>query len=153
MIIAPLAEHQDTILTIADWFYDEWSYLNSERSKEDVILSIAERIHTDRIPTALVAFAGDELIGTVCLKTHDMDNHKELSPWLAGLYVKESWRGRGVGRKLVSAIELKAMALGIKHLYLYTPKSELFYSNLAWSVFSREEYHNVPVTIMEKSLA
>ena len=99
----------------------------------------------------LVAFEDDELVGTVCLKTHDMDNKPDLSPWLAGLYVKESWRKKGVGSTLVKAIEQKAVELGINHLFLYTPESANFYSNLGWSVIKKENYHKVPVTIMEKN--
>lgn len=152
MRIEPLAQHQDTILTLADWFYAEWAYLNPQRSLEDVIHSISERINIDRVPTALVAFEGDELIGTVCLKTHDMDTHKDLSPWLAGLYVKDTWRGKGVGAELVHAIEQKALELDITQLHLYTPKSESFYVRLGWGLLCREDYHGVPVSIMAKTL-
>lgn len=64
MKIAPLAHHQDVIHTLSDWFYDEWSYLNPDRTKDYVIKSISERININKIPTALVAYEDDELIGS-----------------------------------------------------------------------------------------
>jgi predicted N-acetyltransferase YhbS len=151
MKIEYLADHQDVIPILSDWFYREWSYLYPERTEEDFGKFISERVNKDKIPITLVAFEDDELVGTVCLKTHDMDNKPDLSPWLAGLYVKESWRKKGVGSTLVKAIEQKAVELGINHLFLYTPESANFYSNLGWSVIKKENYHKVPVTIMEKN--
>jgi predicted N-acetyltransferase YhbS len=152
MKIQYLADHQDVIPIISDWFYREWSYLYPERTEEDFRRFISERVNKYKVPLTLVAFEGDELVGTVCLKTYDMDTKTDLSPWLAGLYVKESWREKGIGSTLVKAIEQKAIELGISLLYLYTPESEDFYSNLGWSVREKTNYHKFPVTIMEKRL-
>lgn len=153
MHIELLAHHRDTIPTLAQWFFDEWSYIYPDRTLQDFEDSIAERVNTDKIPLALVAFEGAELIGTVCLKVHDMDTRKDLSPWLAGLFVKKEWRNRGAGTKLVQAIEAKAVELGIRRPFLYTPDAEGFYAKLGWSVTERTAYQNCQVTIMEKELA
>lgn len=152
MKIAYLANHQNVIPTLSDWFFREWAYLHPDRTEDDVTKLISERTNKDRIPLALVAFEGDELVGTVCLKINDMDTKPELTPWLAGLYVKESWRRKGVGSTLVKAIEEKALDLGVNHLFLYTPASEHFYARLGWCVMGRENYHNIPVTVMEKTI-
>ena len=74
----------------------------------------------------------------------------DLSPWLAGLYVAPSQRKKGIGSTLVSNIEKKAYELGVKNLYLYTPKSEIFYARLGWHIHEKTEYHGHPVTIMNK---
>jgi len=86
MNIAYLADHKEVIPLLARWFYQEWAYLHPERTLADVERLIAERVNTDRIPLALLAFDGRELLGTVCLKVHDMDTRLDLTPWLAGLY-------------------------------------------------------------------
>lgn len=152
MDIAHLADHRDVIPTLAQWFYKEWAYLHPDRTLEDVERLIGERTNTTKIPVALVAFEGGELLGTVCLKVHDMDTRLDLTPWLAGLYVAAPRRRQGIGTKLVSAIEKKAHELGVQKLYLYTPESESFYSKLGWQVKERTEYHGYPVTIMEKNI-
>ena len=152
MNISHLTDHKEVIPILAQWFYQEWSYLHPNRTCKDVEQLISERINTDKIPLTLVAFEGKELLGTVCLKKHDMDTRLDLFPWLAGLYVTSSWRRKGIGTALVSAIEKKAYELGVKNLYLYTPKSEIFYLKLGWHINQKTEYHGYPVTIMEKPI-
>ena len=145
-----LAQHQRYIPTLAQWFHDEWGYLYPQRTLAEVQEAISERTNTDKLPLALVAIDGQELLGTVCLKQHDMDTRMDLTPWLAGLYVADHKRGKGIGRALVAAIETQARKLGIEKLYLYTPESEAFYLVLGWQLVERMEYHGYPVSLMEK---
>lgn len=152
MDIAYLADHKEVIPALARWFYQEWAYLHPDRTLEDVERLIGERTNTTKIPVALVAFEGGELLGTVCLKVHDMDTRLDLTPWLAGLYVAAPWRRKGIGTALVSAIEKKAHELQVEKLYLFTPESEGFYSRLGWHVYERTEYHGHPATIMGKKI-
>lgn len=152
MNIAYLAEHREVIPTLAHWFYEEWAYLHPERTYSDVERLITERAQMDKIPVALVAIEGEELLGTVCLKVHDMDTRLDLTPWLAGLYVSAQRRRQGIGAALVSAIEEKACELNVSRLYLYTPASESFYSKLGWIVKERIKYHGYPVTLMQKEI-
>lgn len=152
MNIEYLANHREVIPTLAHWFYEEWAYLHPERTYSDVESLITERAQTDKIPVALVAYDGEELLGTVCLKVHDMDTRLDLTPWLAGLYVSAPRRGQGIGAALVSAIERKAFELGVDRLYLYTPESEPFYSKLGWTVMERTKYHGCPVTLMQREI-
>jgi len=145
-----LAHHPEAIPILAAWSHNEWGYFYPERTLEDVEQAVAQRANTDRIPLALVAYDGDELVGSVCLKEHDMDNRKELTPWLAGLYVKASRRGEGIGKQLVAAIESKAREIGVETLYLFTPESEGFYRNQGWCTMERLEYHGYPASLMSK---
>jgi len=153
VVIDYLANHTEAIPVLAAWFHEEWSYLYPERTLYDVERSIAGRSQVDRIPIALVAMEAGEVIGTVCLKVHDMDTHLHLSPWLAGLYVARTWRGRGIGSALVRAMEEKAQELEVGHLYLYTPDSESFYASLDWRLLERVPYHGSTVAVMEKQIA
>ncbi len=152
MDIAYLADYKDVISTLARWFYEEWAYLHPERTLVDVERLIAERTNRTKVPVALVAMKGNELLGTVCLKTHDMETRLDLTPWLAGLYVAKPWRRRGIGTALVKAIEKKAHELAVGKLYLYTPESQDFYSRLGWHVREQTEYHGCTVTVMEKEI-
>lgn len=152
MNIEYLADHKEVIPTLAQWFYEEWAYLHPDRTHADVKRLMSERANTNRIPVSLVAFEGKELLGTVCLKVHDMDTRLDLTPWLAGLYVSAPRRRQGIGTALVSAIEKTARVLGVEKLYLYTPEAEGFYSKLGWHVQERTEYHGYPVTLMQKEI-
>ncbi len=150
MNIEYLANHREVIPTLARWFYEEWAWLHPERTYADVERLITERAQKNRIPVALVAFDDEELLGTICLKVHDMDTRRDLTPWLAGLYVSAQRRHQGIGAALVSAIEREACDFGINKLYLYTPESEDFYAKCGWQIKERTEYHNCRITLMEK---
>lgn len=152
MNITYLTDHKEVIPTLARWFHKEWAYLHPDRTFADVERLIGERANTNRIPVALLAFEGQELLGTVCLKVQDMDTRLNLTPWLAGLYLAAPRRRQGIGAALVSAIEKKARELAVERLYLYTPESEAFYSSLGWHVKEKTEYHGFPVTLMQKEI-
>ncbi len=119
---------------------------------KDAENSIADRCNYDKIPLALVAINDDKVIGTIALKQHDMDTRKDLSPWLAGLYVATEHRCNGVGSLLIEALIEKARVLDISKLYLYTPDAEDFYRKLDWHTLEQTEYLEHKVTILEKSL-
>ncbi len=144
-----LANHKEVIPTVAKWFYQEWSHLYPGRTVNDVEQVIWGR-GKKKILITLVAFEGEELLGTVSLKIHDMDTRLDLTPWLSGLYIAESRREQGIGTTLVNVIERKAKELSARKLYLYTLKSEGFYTRLGWFVKERTEYQSYPATIMEK---
>jgi predicted N-acetyltransferase YhbS len=72
----------------------------------------------------------------------------DMSPWLAGVFVAPSHRRQGIGRALVWRGLEEARNLGLRRLYLYTPNSEGFYSNLGWLAIERTTYRDVNVVIM-----
>ena len=152
MEINPLAQHKEAIPTIAKWYYEEWSHFYPDRTMNDVEQYIGGGKKKNKILVALVALEGEALLGTVCLRIHDMNTRLDLTPWLAGLYVAESRRRQGIGTALVHAIERKAKEMSARKLYLYTEKPEGFYTRLGWRVKERTEYHGYPVTIMEKEI-
>jgi predicted N-acetyltransferase YhbS len=113
MEITFLKQHTDSIPLIAEWYYREWKaiYAASGMSFEDVKRAIVGRANTDRIPLAVVALDGGRVIGTGCLKVHDMDTRTELTPWLAGIYVELKQRGKGIGSKIDGFVKSPTSAL------------------------------------------
>ncbi len=152
MRIYYLADHKDLIPVIAKWFFAEWSCFYPGKGLKDFEAMVLERANKDRLPLALLAMEGEELLGVGCLKAKDMETRPELTPWLSGMYVAGERRGRGIGAALVRAVEEKAAGFGIKKLYLHTPKSAHFYASLGWRVRETTEYCGCSVTIMEKEL-
>jgi N-acetylglutamate synthase-like GNAT family acetyltransferase len=154
MEITFLKELLDSIIQIAQWYYAEWKgiYEASGLSFEDVKTAVAERTNTGTIPLAVVALDDKRIVGTGCLKTHDMDTRIELTPWLAGIYVERTLRRKGIGSMIVSCLDDIAKKLGIPRLYLYTPRSTIFYARLGWVENEITTYKGQHVTIMEKKL-
>jgi GNAT superfamily N-acetyltransferase len=145
-----LANHPEHVPVLAGWFWGQWRPFYTDRTEADVEQSIRERLSVDRIPLALIALREGQPVGTVCLKHDDMDTRRDLGPWLAGMYVEQSHRGKGIGSRLVDSILREAGSLGIQHLYLFTPSAEGFFAKLNWSVLERTTYRGFGVTIMER---
>jgi N-acetylglutamate synthase-like GNAT family acetyltransferase len=148
--IRPLVDHANAIPSIAQWFYDEWREIYGVETPASVQQRIETWLTRNRIPTALVAVATNQVVGTVALKEHELQF--SYSPWLAGLFVIPQLRHKGIGALLVDAAERKAASLGVNELYLYTPSSQAFYERLGWSVLERCQLPNGSVAVMSKKL-
>ncbi|MCA1725614.1 MAG: GNAT family N-acetyltransferase [Thermomicrobia bacterium] len=94
------------------------------------------------------ALDGDAPLGTASLVGHDMSTHRELSPWLASVYVTPAARGRGVASALVRHAVGQAAAMGVTRLFLFTPDAQGLYEKLGWRALATEHFQGHPVTIM-----
>lgn len=150
-----MGDHQEVIPVLAAWIYDEWSYLYSEMTLQDVVSLFRERVNKEMLPLTLVAFEAGEPVGTVSLRTFDMETRNDLQHWLTSLYVVKPWRRRGIGSSLMKTAERKAAELEICKLFLFTTDvilPALFYSKLGWIAKEKTIYHSYPVMIMEKDV-
>jgi len=151
MQIINLKEVPGHLETLANWHHEQWSYLNPDRALAERIEKMQSHLTPEFIPTTFVA-ADQELFGSAAIIECDMDTRKELSPWLASVFVAPEFRRRGIGSKLVLHVMEKAKDNKIKTLHLYTPDREEFYKWLGWSKLEKTDYHGYPVTIMSVSL-
>ena len=148
MQIGYLADHQEFIPTLAHWHHREWAYLWPGDSVEGRMERLRGRCGHREIPTVVIAFTDDALVGSAMLIAHDMDTRMELSPWLAGVFVAPDRRGCGVGAALVRRVVDDATTLGVNRFYLYTPSKERFYSRLGWLLVERTSYRGTDVAVM-----
>ena len=152
MNIINLKKEPYNIEQLAEWHHNEWSYLNPDGSIKERIEKMKMYLEPDFVPSTFIGKDNDELIGSVAIVKFDMDTHKELSPWLASVYVSSNHRKHGYGGLLVRHVMQKAKDEGIRKLYLFTPSDEDFYTKLGWSKKCEENYRGATVTIMEVNL-
>jgi N-acetylglutamate synthase-like GNAT family acetyltransferase len=148
MRIEYLADRPDTLPTLARWKHDEWGHLRPGDTVEKRQARLARMAKRDGIPLTVVALEDEEVLGCASLIEHDMETRMELTPWLAGVYVGEAYRRRGIGADLVRRIMSEAGRLKVPLLYLYTVHSERFYADLGWTLLERTSYLNHDVVIM-----
>ena len=98
-----LADHLDTIPTLAKCFRDQWPDYYAGWSQAEMEQDFLEDASRDLLPIRLVAFDANELAGTIVLRENNTETLPEFQPELGGLYVVESHRGRGIGTELVRA--------------------------------------------------
>jgi predicted N-acetyltransferase YhbS len=106
-----------------------------------------------RLPLALVAYDNDGPIGLVALREHDLDEHPELGPWLAGLFVRTERRSQGIGAVLCEAVELEARTLGSDELYAFSLDRAAFYQRLGFTPHLRASWQGQGGDILRKDLA
>ena len=150
ILIRPMAEYAQQVPLVAGWFHKEWRTLYGEQTQSDVQREIENWLTQGTIPTAFVAVSGDQVVGTIALKEHEEQFIE--TPWLAGLFVVPEFRNRGIGRVLVQTGEYEAFSLGVRQLFLYTPKAQQFYISLGWTILDRRLLPGGLVTLMSKLL-
>jgi GNAT superfamily N-acetyltransferase len=152
MQIEYLANYPAYISELARLHFQEWTYLCPGESLDERTARLSGSCGRNAIPSVVVALGDGELLGSAMLLAHDTDSRPQLTPWLAGVFVKPQYRGKGIGSALVSRIEAEARSLGVSTLYLYTPQTESLYERLGWSVMEYCEYRDTAVVVMSKEL-
>jgi len=154
MRIEYLADHPQHALTLARWHHREWGALMPDWTRGDAERELVGHATRRDIPTTLVLLGDDQaLVGSVSVLDEDASEFRDLSPWLASLYVAPPARGRGLGAQLVHAAVDHARSMGVPRLYLFTPDHAAFYARLGWSVLGTRMLAEREVTLMAIDLA
>jgi GNAT superfamily N-acetyltransferase len=149
MEIRSLADCPHLLPVIAQWHFGEWGHLYPGGTVDGWLDHLRTRMNADRIPMTVVALdPRRDPIGTAALTDHDMETHRELTPWLGGVYVVPTARRRGVASALIRHLMARVADLRIRDLYLYTNGAEGLYQRLGWRPLLREPYMGREVTIM-----
>jgi N-acetylglutamate synthase-like GNAT family acetyltransferase len=67
-----------------------------------------------------------------CLRDDEIVAPPGMAPWLTLVFVHPFYRGQGIVRQLVIAIESYARKLDVKSLYLSSVYGEGLYKKLGW---------------------
>ena len=148
-----LGNHLDLLPELAKLQFDEWKHFSPGKTLEDRVLRLRNVAQSNDVPFMVVAVDNGQLVGSAALALEDMQTRKDLSPWLASVFVKPGHRKNGIATALVRHIEEQAAKRGIEKLYLYTEHARGLYLKLGWSDIEQCEYQGVNVAIMFKQFA
>lgn len=117
----------ERVAFIRDYIVEHWRI--SRRKAERTYLNVSRGAG---LPKAWVAVRpSGEIVGNALLVVEPEGFcGANRVPWLQALRVKEEWRGRGIGRDLVSRVEYHAARLGYGYLYLDTIDAAPYYEKL-----------------------
>jgi len=149
-----ILEPSDSEISIcARWRTGEFAeVLGTSVAEEEQVLRELAADQSQQV--ALIALCDGVAAGTCLLVTSEIDPLHDVSPWLAGLYVAPEFRGIGVGRTLVAAIEEQARARSFPRIYLYTDDSEVpYYRKLGWNAAERVDWKSLPTNLMVRELS
>ncbi len=146
--IHQLVEFPQYADTVSEWIYEQWWRPIEGHSLETIKARLDECCQINRIPLTLIALYKSNLVGTASLIINDLEQRKDLSPWLAALYVLPEFRNKGIGSRLVRTVVETAKQIGVTVLYLYTDLPS-FYTPLGWSVMEKIENNKGSMSIMD----
>ena len=139
------------IRALADAFAAEWPDWARKVGKAAVEATFVSAA-PGSLPAVFVALEGDAAIGTVALRPWFDDAPMEHTPWVRGLWVAPSHRGRRVDRLLMRAVEAEASGQGFDRLYAATTRIERLGERWGWTPFHRLDHHGEPMVWMLKPL-
>jgi predicted N-acetyltransferase YhbS len=152
MRIEYLADRPEFIGQLVRLHFEQWGHLHPDESLETRTLRLEACCGRGGVPSVLVALDEGALCGSAMLIASDMETRPDLTPWLAGVYVVDACRGRGIGSALVRRVMSEASAMGVRRLHLYTPDAADFYARLGWVVDESCEYLGNEVAVMSARL-
>ncbi|MGO9949571.1 MAG: GNAT family N-acetyltransferase [Steroidobacteraceae bacterium] len=152
MKIEYLADQPERLREVAALHLGEWPDPELGDSIDAREKTLATCCRRGEIPLGVIALDRGDLCGFALLVEQDFELRPNLSPWLAGVFVRQQHRKRGVGSALVRRIENEAKALAVNTIYLYTAHSESLYSRLGWVVTERCFHNNRDYAVMAKKL-
>lgn len=153
MEIVPLADKREFIAELAELHHAEWKHLNPSLTLEGRAKAIADAAGREGIPSIFIAISGSQLVGSAALVQNDMDTKPDLSPWLASVYVKQSFRHQGIATELITRCEDEAARSNANVWYLYTEFASRLYEKLGWRHMERCEYKGVTADVMCKQIS
>lgn len=149
--IINLAQRLDLLSVCSSWNYQEWGRA-AGKSEAQIAEAIGQIAQDTQGQAARMALMHGKPAGMALFIHSDLDTHPHLTPWLASLYVSPEFRGLGIGRSLVKAIEQSAFALKHEELFLYTYHAS-YYEQIDWLNFEALEGDQAGMTILRKPLS
>lgn len=151
--VVNLYNYKKYIPQVANWIYKEFieNKIN-DCEYVDIENSLNNRLK-DEIPFTYIGLIEDKCIGTISVFENDLKKCKDLTPWLAALYVDESCRGNGYAKGLIESVLDKIKELGHKKIYLRTETAGNYYLELGWEeVLNIRDEHGIDTTVFTKHI-
>jgi GNAT superfamily N-acetyltransferase len=148
--IATVSDRPDLAPIVAAWLVNAFGHPGGRTVEEVTSLILAPPRGPEE---SFVLLDQDQPVGTASLAHDDLASRRDLTPWLAGVFVEPSFRGRGYATALVRQVEAFASSACVTNLWLYTWSAEPLYARLGWRRVGLERDRGQEVVLMARDLA
>ena len=133
-----LAECPEQLLAVGNWIYEQW-WKRPNNSVEVVLRWLRCHTEKDRVPFTVVALAEGNPIGSCSVVENDCVHRPQYTPWVAAVYVKPEFRGRGVASGILREAARIAARAPVEGLYIdCLAKTAPVYEKSGWRIVERE---------------
>lgn len=127
--VVAVSDRPDLAPIVATWLVSAFGYPGGKTLEEMTSLILAPPRGPEE---TFVLLDQDKPVGTASLAHDDLASRRDLTPWLAGMFVEPSSRDRGCAAALVRQVEAFASSASVTTLWLYTWTAEPLYARLGW---------------------
>lgn len=132
--IVPLYEKPEFASTCAAWSFGQWGCHYDNKTLENSIKNYELRAsNTETLPLTWIGIINEKIVGMISLVECDHEDRKDLTPWLASMFVHPDFRRKGYASKLIQHLHENAKKLGFNTLYLFTPDMKVLYDKNGWT--------------------
>lgn len=162
LILVPLADNPTAGAEPLAWSLALWGETNPWFSPSDwhafygkAATAAYDRWNLDGVDQEqiYIAISAGEIVGAIALVDFDdLEEFRDLKPWVAAFIVDPNRRGSGIGSEMLAALEERARAFLIPTLYLWTEDQRDFYRNRGYQLVTQKTYPEISVDVMRKDL-
>ncbi len=149
--VVTTSERPDLAPVVAGWLWQEF-WRRDGHSYAETLQAVIKSATSYPLPKTFILLAEGSPVGTASLAEHDLDSRRDLSPWLAGVFVDPASRGKGYSKPLIEAVVQECRRFAHPVIWLYTQTAESLYAKLGWSTVERFEHRNRPYALMSLKL-
>jgi GNAT superfamily N-acetyltransferase len=149
--ISALADHPHLVPDVVEIAWREWGACQPDHERDRWLreMQIDSRLHAP-MSAAFVALDGDRAVGVVQLHEFEIDAIRDRSPWVCGMVVLPAYRGRGIGGRLLAALEQFAAGHGVARLWVFTEHAAGFYERCGWQRHCKAVEHGEPGIVLTR---
>lgn len=147
-----LADHRSAVPQLAQWFEREWPSYYGPQGPGNAQRDLESFATMDRLPMGVIALIDGAPCGVAALKADSIASHGHLSPWAAAGLVNASLRGKGIGARLLQALEQQASRLGYACIYCGTSTAGTLLERSGWLPVEEIMHEGEKLGIYRKSL-
>ncbi len=148
-----LADNENAIPILANWYFSEWGYVEKGNTLDKVTDKLYGYLNTDKIPLIILAIEEGEILGAAQLRYREMDIYPEKEHWLGGVYVSQNHRGNKIAEQIIHKVVTVAKNLNVHKLHVQTQHlGGGLYRHLGWRPIEQVNYRGMNVLVMENQI-